>query len=66
VKRSPPHRDCPAPSEIPSQLFTEERDCDEKGCNNRPDNRRAYNGVGRQTGSAEALTTSQPSRLPGG
>jgi hypothetical protein len=39
------------------QLFTEERDGDEKGYNNRPDNRRTYNGVGRQTGAAEALTT---------
>jgi hypothetical protein len=37
------------------QFFTEVFDCDEKGYNNRPDDRHGYNGIGRQTGPAEAL-----------
>jgi hypothetical protein len=45
---------CSRASFLP-QFFIEVFDCDEKGYNNRPDNRCAYYGVGRQTGAAEAL-----------
>jgi hypothetical protein len=37
------------------QFFTEVFDCDKKGYHNRPDDRHGYNGIGRQTGTAEAL-----------